>query len=86
MQKIIFEDPYEFVPPHRGNRWPEFLGLFLSRILKKSYGVVELECRGTERFQDSLDAGHGILLAANHSRPADPFVLGLFARRMPINL
>ena len=86
MQQIIFEDPYQFVPPHRGNRWPEFLGLFLARILRKSYGVAELECRGTERFQKSLDAGHGILLAANHCRPADPFVVGLFARRMPVNL
>jgi 1-acyl-sn-glycerol-3-phosphate acyltransferase len=86
MHRIVFDEPYKFVPPHRGNLWPRILGLLLAPILKKSYGVVDLECRGVDRLQESRAAGHGILLAANHSRPGDPFVLGLFARRMAMNL
>ena len=86
MQQIVFDEPYEFVPPHRGNLWPRVLGLLLSPILKKSYGIVDLECRETERLRNSLSAGHGVLLAANHSRPCDPLVLGVLARRMAINL
>ena len=86
MQRIVFEEPYEFVSPHRGNLWPRVLGLLLAPILKKSYGVVDLECRGTDRVRESQASGHGILLAANHSRPGDPFVLGLLARRMAMNL
>ena len=86
MQKIVFDDPYEFVPPHCGNIWPRVLGLLLAPILKKSYGVVDVECRGTALLRESLTAGHGIILAANHCRPGDPFVMGLLARQMSTNL
>ena len=86
MQKIVFDDPYEFVPPHCGNIWPRVLGLLLAPILKKSYGVVDVECRETALLQESLTAGHGIILAANHCRPGDPFVMGLLARQMSTNL
>ena len=61
MEQIVFDEPYEFVPPHWGNLWPRVLGLLLSPILKKSYGIVDLECRETERLRKSLSAGHGIL-------------------------
>jgi 1-acyl-sn-glycerol-3-phosphate acyltransferase len=86
MQEIIFEDPYEFIPPHKGRYWPKFLGLFLPRILRKKCGVIDVECRGAELLRDSVNAGHGILLAANHSRPTDPFVLGALAQKIPVNL
>jgi 1-acyl-sn-glycerol-3-phosphate acyltransferase len=86
MHKIIFEEPYEFVPPHCGNIWPRVFGLLLAPLLKKSYGVVDVECRGTALLRESLTAGHGIILAANHSRPCDPFVMGLLARQMSTNL
>jgi hypothetical protein len=86
MHRIVFDEPYEFVPPHRGDLWPRILGLVLTPVLKKSYGIVDLECRGTDRLRESQAAGHGILLAANHCRPSDPLVLGLLARRMAMNL
>ncbi|MAG93402.1 MAG: 1-acyl-sn-glycerol-3-phosphate acyltransferase [Planctomycetaceae bacterium] len=86
MHRIVFDDPYEFVPPHRGNVWPWLIRLNLKRVLRNSYGIVEIEYRHVERLQASLSAGHGIVLAPNHSRPCDPLLLGLMARQAKTNL
>ena len=82
MQEIVFEKPYEYIPPHRGDWWPSFIQRFrlIDRWLKKSHGIVSFECRNEHRLKESLAAGHGILLTPNHSRPADPIVMGLLAR------
>ena len=82
MQEIVFEKPYEFVPPHRGDWWPSFIQRFrlIDRWLKNSHGIVSYECRHEERLRDSLAAGHGVMLTPNHSRPADPIVMGWLAR------
>tara|TARA_B100000809_G_scaffold133513_1_gene131239 strand:+ start:1159 stop:1332 length:174 start_codon:yes stop_codon:yes gene_type:complete len=40
---------------------------------------VDVQFRGVEHLQQSLAAGHGILLTPNHCRPADPFVMGVLA-------
>ena len=82
MQEIVFEKPYKFVPPHRGNWWPSFIQRFrlIDRWLRKSHGIVSYECRHDDRLKASLDAGHGVLLTPNHSRPADPIVMGWLAR------
>ena len=82
MQEIVFEKPYEFIPPHRGNWWPSFIQRFrlIDRYLRRSEGVVSYECRHAERLRASLDQGHGILLTPNHSRPGDPIVMGFLAR------
>lgn len=84
MQDIIIEKPYRFVPPHRGNWWPAFIQRFrlIDRHLRRDHGVVDHECRHVERLEQSLAAGHGILLTPNHCRPADPIVMGLLARRV----
>ncbi len=82
MQKIIIQKPYEFIAPHRGNWWPTFIQRFrlIDRWLRKSHGIVQYECRHTNRLRASLDAGHGILLTPNHCRPCDPVVMGFPAR------
>jgi 1-acyl-sn-glycerol-3-phosphate acyltransferase len=80
VQNIIIDKPYQFVPPHRSRFWPAVLDLYLPRYLEKSHGVVKVECRGTEKLKASLAAGHGVLLAPNHSRPCDPMVLGALSR------
>lgn len=82
MQEIVFEKPYEFIPPHRGDWWPSFIQRFrlIDRWLKNSHGIVSYECRNEDRLRESLDAGHGVLLTPNHSRPADPIVMGWLAR------
>lgn len=82
MQDIVFEKPYKFVPPHRGDWWPSFIQRFrlIDRWLRKSHGIVSYECRNADRLKASLQAGHGVLLTPNHSRPADPVAMGWLAR------
>lgn len=79
---VVVEKPYQFVPPHRGNLWPSLIQRLrvVDRYLRKKDGVVSYECRHADRLAASLEAGHGILLAANHCRYADPLVLGWLSR------
>ena len=81
---VVFDRPYEFVPPHRGNLWPSFIQTFriVDRYLKRKEGVVSYECRGLDHLRESLGRGDGILLAPNHCRYADPLVLGWPAREV----
>ena len=82
MQEIFVYKPYNFLPPRRGRLIPNlavWLRLF-DRFLHRKEGVVAGECRNAERLSESIEAGHGILLAPNHSRMADPLVMGFLAR------
>lgn len=81
MQNIVIAKPYKFVPPHTGNFWPMLLRPFLPRYLK-SFGIEQVECRGVERLAASINAGHGIMLAPNHCRPCDPFVVASLGHRV----
>ncbi len=76
MQKVVIAKPYRFVPPHRGKFWWYALRPMLRSYLRRNSGIVNVECRGTERLAASITAGHGIMLTPNHCRPCDPFVLG----------
>ncbi|MFO0913254.1 MAG: 1-acyl-sn-glycerol-3-phosphate acyltransferase [Pirellulales bacterium] len=82
MQKVVIEKPYRFIPPHRGTWWPWWIQRLrlVDFYLRRYAGVVQHEVRHAERLQKSLDAGHGILLTPNHSRPDDPVVLAFLAR------
>lgn len=80
MQQIIIDEPYEFVPPHRGRFWPWILRGLIPRYLYKDAGVTEIETRRSELLEQSIDAGHGIILAPNHCRPCDPLVLHTLAK------
>ncbi|WP_197452280.1 1-acyl-sn-glycerol-3-phosphate acyltransferase [Rosistilla carotiformis] len=51
------------------------------RHLRNTDGVVDYELRHVERLEESLRRGDGIMLAPNHSRYADPLVLGWLAKR-----
>lgn len=75
MQNIIIDQPYEFVPPSRGNFWPNVLRPFLPVYLSRLHGVEQVELVGTERLRKSIEAGHGIMITPNHCRPPDPMVL-----------
>lgn len=81
---VIVERPYKFVPPNRGNLWPSFIQRFrlFDFYLRYKEGVVSYECRHKDRLQESLRAGHGILLAPNHCRYADPLALGWLSREV----
>jgi len=77
MQDIIIDKPYKFVPPNDGALWPKIFRPILRPMLRRQYGLEKIEFEGLEHLRASLDAGHGILLAPNHSRPCDPMVMGL---------
>ncbi|MGB6041769.1 MAG: 1-acyl-sn-glycerol-3-phosphate acyltransferase [Pirellulales bacterium] len=86
MQNIVFEKPYEFVPPYEGTIWIKLFTPFVNSYLKRNFGIVNVEFRDIQRLEQSLAKGHGILLAANHPRPCDPMVVGALsiAARQPI--
>jgi 1-acyl-sn-glycerol-3-phosphate acyltransferase len=76
VQNVVIAKPYRFVPPQRGTFWWRVLRPVLPGYLRRTAGIERVECRGTERLRASLAAGHGVMLAPNHCRPCDPFVLG----------
>ena len=85
---VVFDRPYQFLPPHRGTLWPAVIQTFrlVDLYLKCKEGVVSYECRDLHHLRHSLDRGDGILLAPNHCRYADPLVLGWPARELRTNI
>jgi 1-acyl-sn-glycerol-3-phosphate acyltransferase len=79
MQRVVIDEPYEFVPPVYSTVWPIILRPYLRRYLRKAYGVHSVRCLHVERLRASLDAGHSIVVAPNHCRMSDPLVLGILA-------
>lgn len=80
MSDVVSDKPYQFVPPYHGRWWAKFFQACLPRYLDRAWGITQVECRGLERLRRSLDARHGVLLAPNHPRGADPFVIGWLSR------
>ena len=76
MQDIVFEDSYEFIPPHRGNWWPWLLERVVGWHLRKTYSISEVDVRGLDRLSASIESGDGIIIAPNHCRLSDPIALG----------
>jgi len=88
MQNLIVPKPYEFVPPRFNPLIYGALRPMLPLLLRKAYGVSSVEFIGQDKLRHSLQAGHGVLLAPNHSRPADPFVISALgnACQRPVNI
>ena len=80
MQNIIIEEPYAFVTPVYSRWWPKLIRLYVPRHIRKTYGVHSVETRGAERLKATLEAGHSVLLAPNHSRMSDPLTFGDLSR------
>ncbi len=76
VQNVVIAQPYRFVPPQHGSLWWHLLRPILPRHLRRTAGIVAVECRGAAKLRASLDAGHGVMLTPNHCRPCDPLVLG----------
>lgn len=75
MQGLVSEEPYKFQAPARSRWWPKLLSPILLPLARRYWAQIEhIEFRGGEALKESLDAGHGILLAPNHARPTDPLV------------
>ncbi|HEX5442618.1 MAG TPA: 1-acyl-sn-glycerol-3-phosphate acyltransferase [Pirellulales bacterium] len=80
MSDVVSDKPYHFVPPYHGRWWPKFFQACLPSYLDRAWGITHVECRGLDRLRGSIAAGHGVLLAPNHPRGADPFVIGWLSR------
>ena len=82
MAHVVLDKPYQFVPPHHGTGWPSFIQWadLYGTYLRKKDGIESYECRHVDRLQESLKAGHGILLCPNHCRTSDPLCMGWLAR------
>lgn len=77
MIEVVLDEPYEFVPPVESDFWCwVFRKVRLYPFLKNVYKVESFECRGVEKLRASIDSGSGVILAANHSRLADPLAIG----------
>lgn len=82
MQQVVIAKPYQFVPPHHGAFWPWLLQKWLPGHIRRKWGVEGTEFHGLDRLRASLQAGHGIILAPNHCRPVDPFVLSVLGAEL----
>jgi 1-acyl-sn-glycerol-3-phosphate acyltransferase len=86
MQRVVIDEPYEFVPPVYSEWWPTLLRFILKPYLRKSFGIHSIECRHVERLKASLAAGNSIMLAPNHCRMSDPMVLGVLGMEADCHL
>ena len=79
MQSVVIDKPYTFIPPRYSRFWHWVMRRILPRHMRKEYGITAVECIGAEKLRASLDAGHGIMIVANHCRPCDPMVMDSLA-------
>lgn len=86
MQKVVIDEPYQFVPPVYSDWWPWLLRFYLRKYLRDAFGVHSVECRHVERLRASLAAGHSIMLTPNHCRMGDPVVLGILGMEADCHL
>lgn len=86
MQRVVFDEPYQFIPPYYSNWGPHILRFYVRRYIRKAYGVHSVESRHVERLRASIQAGNSVMLAPNHCRLADPMVLGVMALEVPTYL
>ena len=86
MQRVVIDEPYQFVPPVYSEWWPTALRFILRPYLRKSFGIQSVECRHLERLKASLAAGNSIMLAPNHCRMSDPMVLGVLGMEADCHL
>ena len=86
MQKLVFDEPYEFVPPYRGKFWSWAFRFYLRRFMRQRYGLMGWTTDGIDNLRQSLDAGLGIILCPNHSRATDPMLSGAITIATPCHV
>lgn len=86
MLPVVFDEPYQFIPPFYSNWGPHILRFYVRHYLRKAYGVYRVESRHIERLKASVAAGKSVMLAPNHCRLSDPMVLGVMALEVPVYL
>lgn len=75
MQRVVIDKPYRFIPPRFSRFWHGLMRRLLPYHLRREFGVTAVECVGAEKLRASIEAGHGVMIVANHCRPCDPLVL-----------
>ena len=82
MQDLIIEKPYRFVPPIKCKfmLWLTCKFNLFHFWLRRAEGICEFEVVNAEKISDSIRAQHGIVLAGNHCRNADPMAIGEVAK------
>ena len=80
MNSVVSDKPYVPVLPYHGTLWPRALNFYFPRYLRRHYGTRAVRIFGAEKIRVSIAAGHGVLIAPNHCRDEDPFVMGALAR------
>ena len=70
MQRVVIDEPYEFVPPVYSEWWPTMLRFILRRYIRKPYGVHSIECR-QRRTAEGIARGR-----AQHHARAEPLPHG----------
>ncbi|MCA9048176.1 MAG: 1-acyl-sn-glycerol-3-phosphate acyltransferase, partial [Planctomycetaceae bacterium] len=86
MQRLVFDEPYEFIPPYRGTFWSWAFRFYLPRFMRQWYGVEGWTTSGIEHLRRSLNADDGIVLCPNHSRSADPMLSGAITTAAPCHV
>lgn len=79
MQKVVFEEPYKFVPPVRHTRWVKACTYVLRLHMRRVYGISKAELQNAHHLQKALKDGHSVLLCPNHCRLSDPLSMGLIS-------
>ena len=82
MTSVVSDKPYVPVPPYHGTLWPRALYWYVPRFLRRRYGVQRVDVVGAEKLEQSIRAGHGVLVTPNHCRDEDPFVLSALAAKI----
>ena len=82
MQDLIIEKPYRFVPPIKCKLvlWLTCKFNLFHFWLRRAEGICKFEVINADKIADSIRAKHGIVLAANHCRNADPMAIGEVAK------
>ena len=82
MQDLIIEKPYRFVPPIKCKfmLWLTCKFNLFHFWLRRAEGICEFEVVNAEKISDSIRAQHGIVMAGNHCRNADPMAIGEVAK------
>jgi hypothetical protein len=84
VDQTYLAEKYQFVKPYRSKMWMYALRPFYYRLIRRLYQVSVFDTRHAERIKESADKGYGIIVAANHCRYSDPFVLGDISKRTSV--
>ena len=83
MQQVVIAKPYRI---RSAASW-HVLAVGIAKMCspghtRRKWGIEGLEFHGLERLQVSLKAGHGVILAPNHCRPCDAFIVSLLGAEL----